>query len=88
MLQRVLIDEAIEVLCQLARDFRRSPGARAVQQALGPLLGKALHPFAHSRIGQVEGHGDGGDMLTRDHRPDGLRTAKDPRFLGLFEHGF
>jgi hypothetical protein len=40
-----LIDQAIEVLFQLARDFGRSPGARAIQQALGPLLRKALHPY-------------------------------------------
>ena len=80
-----MIDQAIEVLLQRARDFGRSTGARAVSQALGPLLGKALHPFAHSRIGQLEGDGDGGDGLPRDHRTDGLRTAKDPCFLGLLE---
>ncbi len=85
MLQRVLIDEAIEVLFQLARDFGRSTGARAIQQALGPLMRKALHPFTQGRIRQVEGGGDGGDMLTRDHRMDGLCTAKDPRLLGLLE---
>ena len=31
MLEGVLIDEAIEVLLQLARDLGRSPGARAIQ---------------------------------------------------------
>jgi hypothetical protein len=46
MLQRVLIDEAVEVLFQDARDFTRSTSPGAIQQALGPLLGKALHPFA------------------------------------------
>jgi hypothetical protein len=45
VLQGVLIDEAIEVLFQLARHFGRSPGARAIKQALGPLLRKALHPL-------------------------------------------
>jgi hypothetical protein len=87
MLQGVLVDEAIEVLLQLARDFRRATGARAIQQALGPLLRKALHPFTQGRIRQVEGGGDGGDMVPRDHRMDGLGTAKDPRLLGLLEHG-
>ena len=85
MLQRVLIDEAIEVLFQLARDFGRSTGARAIPQARGALLRKALHPFPQGRIRQVEGGGDGGDMLPRDHRMDGLCTAKDPRLLGLLE---
>jgi hypothetical protein len=87
MLQGVLLDEAIEVLFQRARDFGRSTGARAIPQALGPLLRKALDPFPQGRIRQVEGGGDGGDMVTGDHRMDGLGTAKDPRLLGLLEHG-
>ncbi len=40
MLEGVLIDQAIEVLFQLARDFGRSPGARAIPQALGPIPSK------------------------------------------------
>jgi hypothetical protein len=82
-----LIDEVVEVLCEFAGDLARATGARAIQQTLGPLIGKALHPFAPGRIRQVEGGGDGGDVLTRDHRMDGLCTAKDTRLLGLLEHG-
>ena len=88
MLQGVLIDEAIEVLFQLACDFGRSPGAWSIQQALGPLMRKALHPLTQGRIRHVEGGGDGGDVLTRDHRMDGLCTAKDTCLLGLLEYGF
>ena len=88
MLEGVLIEQAIEVLFELARDFGRSTGAWAIQQALGPLLRQALHPFTQSRIRQMEGGGDGGDMVTHDHRMDGLCTAKDTRLLGLLEHGF
>jgi hypothetical protein len=87
VLQGILIDEAIEVLLQRARDCGRSTGARALPQARGALLRKALHPFTQGRIRQVEGGGDGGDMVTRDHRMDGLGTAKDPRLLGLLEQG-
>lgn len=87
MLQRVLINEAVEVLFQGARNFTRSTGTGAIPQALGALLSKALYPFAEGRIRQVEGGGDGGDMLTRDYRMDGLCTAKDTRLLGLLEHG-
>ena len=87
MLEGVLIDEAIEVVFEFAGDFGRSAGARAIQQALGPFLGKALHPFAQGRIGQVEGGGDGGDVLARDHLTDGLSAAKDARLLGLLEQG-
>ncbi len=88
MLAGVLIDEAIEVLFQRARDCGWSTGARSIQQALGPPMRKALHPFPQGSIRPVEGGGDGGDMWTRDHRMDGLGTAKDPRLLGLLEHGF
>jgi integrase len=52
MLQGVLIDQAIEVLFQLARDFGRSTGARAIHQSLCALVGKAVDPFpqtVHSR---------------------------------------
>jgi hypothetical protein len=87
VLQGVLVDEAVEVLCQRARDFGGSTGARSIQQALGALLRKALHPFTQGRIRHVEGSGDGGDMVTRDHRTDSLGTAKDPRLCGLLEHG-
>jgi len=87
VLQGVLIDEAIEVLFQLAGDFRRSPRARSIQQALGPLLRKALHPFAEGGIGHMERLGDGVDMVACHDLTDRLRTAKDPRFLGLLEHG-
>ena len=86
MLEGVLIDQAIEVLCQRARDCGLSTGARSIQQALGPLMRKALHPFTQGSIRQVEGRGDGRDMVTRDHRTDRLGTAKDTRLLGLLEH--
>jgi hypothetical protein len=87
VLQGVLIDEAIKVLFQLARDFAGATGTWAVQQALGALLGKALHPFAEGRIGKVEQRGDGLDVVARNDLTDGLRTAKDPGFLRLLEHG-
>ena len=83
-----LIDQASEGLCQLARDCGRSSGARAIQQALGPLLGKTLPPFAPGSIRHMEGRGDGGDVLTRAHRRDSVGTAKDTGLLGLLEQGF
>ena len=88
MLQGVLINEAIEMVFQLAGDFGRSTRARAIHQTLGALVGKALHPFPQGRIRHVEGGGDGGDVLTRDHRMDGLCPAKDTRLLGLLEQSF
>jgi hypothetical protein len=50
MLQGVLIDQTIEGLFQLAGDFGGATGARAIAQALGPLLRKALHPLAEGGI--------------------------------------
>jgi hypothetical protein len=76
MLQRGLSNEAIEVLFQLACDFARSTGTWATPQALGALLGKALHPFAESRIGQVERRGDGMDVVACDDLTDGLRGER------------
>ena len=59
MLQRVLIDEAMEVLCQLAGDFGRSPRARAINSTLRAVAGKAIDPLAESRIRKGEGVRDG-----------------------------
>jgi hypothetical protein len=87
VLQGVLINQAIEVLFQLARDLGRSPGARSIQQALGPLLRKALHPFSEGGIGQVEGRGDGVDRVACHDLTDGLRPAKDASLLGLLQDG-
>jgi hypothetical protein len=87
VLQGVLINEAIEVLFQLARDLGRSTGARSIQQALGPLLRKALHPFSEGGIGHVEGRGDGVDMVACHDLTDGLRPAKDASLLGLLQYG-
>jgi hypothetical protein len=86
VLEGVFVNEAIEVLFELARDLGWSTGARSLQHALGPLLRKALPPFTQGRIRHVEGRGDGRDMVTRDHRTDSLGTAKDTRLLGLLEH--
>ena len=50
MLKGVLIDQTIEMLFQRARDFGWSTRARAISQAPGPLLRKALHPLTEGRI--------------------------------------
>jgi hypothetical protein len=46
VLERGLVDEAIEVVRQSPRHFRRSTGAGAIRQALDPVVGKAMDPFA------------------------------------------
>jgi hypothetical protein len=74
------------VLCECAGHFARSPGTRAIPQALGSLDGKTLHPLSQGGIGEVEGGRNGVDVVARNHLTDGLRTAKAPGLLGLFEH--
>ena len=87
MLQGVFIDKAIEMLFQGAGDFAWAPGARSIQQALGPLLCKALYPFSECGIGQMERLGDGVDMVACHHLTDGLRPAKDPGLFRLLQDG-
>ena len=87
MLQRVLIDEAVEVLCEFARDFARSSRTRTIHETGHALVGKALHPFAEGRVGKVEGRRDGVDMVASNDLPDGLRPAKDPSLVGLLQDG-
>jgi hypothetical protein len=87
VLEGILIHEAVEVLFECTGHFARAPGTRAIQQALWPLLRKALHPFSERGIGQVEGLGDGVDMVACHDLTDGLRTAKDAGLRGLFQDG-
>jgi hypothetical protein len=53
MVEGVLIDEAIEVLLQLAGDFGGATRTRAIRQSLGALLVKPMHPLSESRVGEV-----------------------------------
>jgi hypothetical protein len=87
MLKRVVIDETLEMPFKFARHVGWATGTGAIQQALGPLLGKALHPFAEGRIGEVEQRGDRIDMVARDDLTDSLRAAKAPGLFRLFEYG-
>src|SRR5262249_10838457 len=87
VLQWVLIDEAIEVLFQLARDFGRSPRARAIHQPLRAVAGKAVDPFAEGGIGKEEGVRDRLQALTFDDLTHGLSPAEDAGFFGLLDEG-
>jgi hypothetical protein len=85
VLQGVLIDEAIEMFFQLAGDFGRSPGARAIHETLGPLRSKAMHPFAHGRIRKLERVRDMLDAPSFDDVADSLGTTEDARLFSLFQ---
>jgi hypothetical protein len=81
--QGVLVDETIEVLCQLTRHCGWATGARAIHQPLRALAGKAMAPLAEGAIGKGERVGDGLQALTFDDVAHGLGTAEDASFLGL-----
>ena len=85
MLQRVLIDQTMEVLCQLARHFGRSTGAGTSEQALGALVGKAIDPFPQGGVRKLERVGDGLEAVPFDDFAYGLGTPEHPGLLGLFQ---
>ena len=87
MLEGVLIDETVQLGFQFTGHFERSPATGAVQEAAGAFASKTLHPFSQGGVGEMEGVRDGFDGLSSDDLTDGLRTAKDPRFLGLLAYG-
>ena len=84
MLQGVLIDEAIEVLFQLARDFGRSTGAWAVNETWRALVGKAMDPLAQRGIGKVQRVRDCLKALAFDDFAHCLSTAEDASRFRLF----
>ena len=86
MLQRVLIDEAIEVLCQCAGHFGRATGAGTIAQPLGALVGKAIDPLAEGRVGKRERIGDGLQAGPLDDFTDRLSATEDPGLFRLFQY--
>jgi hypothetical protein len=82
-----LINEAIEVLFQLACDFGWSTRAWAVDEAWRALVGKAMDPLAQRGIGKGQRVGDGLEALAFDDVTHRLGTAEDARLFGLFQEG-
>ena len=87
VLQRVLVDETIEVVRQRTRHFRWSTGAGAISAALHPLGGKAMDPFAQRGIRERQRVGDGLEALPADDIPDGLGAPEDTGLRGLLQEG-
>ena len=87
VLERVLVDQAIEVLRQRTGHCGRATGAGAIHQALDPLVGEAMDPLAQRRIGKVQGVGDGLEAVAFDDVAHGLSTAEHTGLLGLLEEG-
>ena len=87
VLEGVLVDEPIEVVCQLAGHFGRATGAGAIYQALDPLVGEAMAPLAQRGIGKVQRVGHRVEAVPLDDFAHGLGTAEDAGLLGLLEEG-
>jgi hypothetical protein len=87
VLKRVVIAEAVEVLCECARDVARPARTRTIHETGRALVGTALHPCAEGRVGTVEGRRDGVDMVASNDLPYGLRPAKAPSLRGLLQDG-
>jgi hypothetical protein len=85
VLQGVLINEAIEVLFQRTGDCGRSTRARAVDEALRALVGKAMDPLPQSGIGKGQRVGDGLEALAFDDVAHRLGTAEDASLFRLFQ---
>ena len=85
VLERGVVNAAIEVVRQGRRHCRRSPGAGAIRAALDSVVGKPMAPCTQRRIGNMERVGDGWAALPFDDLPPSLGTAEDTGLLGLFQ---
>ena len=85
VLEGVLVDEPIEVVCQLTGHCGWAPGAGAIHQALHALVGKAMDPLAQRGIGKVQRVGHRLEAVPLDDLAHGLGTTEDAGLLGLLE---
>src|SRR5215471_913130 len=85
MLEGVLVDEPIEVVCQCAGDFGGATGAGTVHQALDPLVGEAMDPLAQRGIGKVQRVRHGLEAVSLDDVAHRLGTAEDTGLLRLLQ---
>jgi hypothetical protein len=87
VLEGVLVDKPIEVVCQRTGHFGGATGAGAIHQALDPLVGEAMDPFAQRRIGKVQRVGHRLEAAPLDDVAHSLGTAENAGLLGLLEEG-
>jgi hypothetical protein len=85
MLEGILVDEPIEVVCQLAGHFGWATGAGTVPQTLDPLVGEAMDPLAQRGIGKVQRVGHCLEAVSLDDFTHSLGPAEDPGLLRLLQ---
>jgi hypothetical protein len=85
MLEGVLVDEPIEVVCHLAGHFGWATGAGTVPQALAPLVGEAMDPLAQRGIGKVQRVGHCLEAVSLDDFTHSLGPAEETGLLRLLQ---
>jgi len=85
MQERVLVDEAIQVLFQGICHFRRATRAGAIHQAWDSLVGKAMDPFTQRGIGKVQRVRDCLEAVPCDDVTHSLGTPEHAGLLGLLQ---
>jgi hypothetical protein len=85
VLQRVLLDEAIEVFFQCTGHCGRATGAGAIHQAVDTLGGKAMDPLAQRGIGKGQRSRNRLEALAFDDVAHSLGTAEDASLFRLFQ---
>jgi hypothetical protein len=85
MLAGILVDEPIEVGCQLAGHFGWATGAGTVPQTLAPLVGEAMDPLAQRGIGKVQRVGHCLEAVSLDDFTHSLGPAEDTGLLRLLQ---
>jgi len=85
VLEWVLVDKVIEMVHQGLRHFGRAAGPGAIGEAVDPVVGEAMHPFAEGRIRKVERGRDRLEAVPGDDCTHGLGTPEHPNLLRLFQ---
>jgi hypothetical protein len=87
VLDRVVVDESIEVLRQHTGHCGRATRAGAIGETLDPVVGQAMDPLAQRGVGKVERGGDGVEAMPLDDVTDRLGATEDPGLLRLLQEG-
>jgi len=85
VLERVVVDETIEGMCQRTGHWGGATRAGAIRETLDPMVGKAMDPCAQRRIGQMEGVRDRVEAVPFDDFAYGLGTPEHTGRLGLLQ---
>jgi hypothetical protein len=84
VLERVVLDETIEVFFQCTGHFGRPTRAETIDEAWGPWGATRCPHFLRAAEVNASVSEDGLQAVPFDHLTDSLGTAEDPSLFGLF----